>query len=103
MISSKAPRPGADIIQDSSNIFYLGVTAADLLHFAEKHPLNLRVAKIDGRIEEQIYRAGTPDHRVPPGLYAEYLAKANSYLENATAVAESHQATVMRARIDYYQ
>ena len=25
-----------------------------------------------------MYRAGTPDGKIPPGLYAEYLAKANS-------------------------
>jgi dipeptidyl-peptidase-3 len=103
MITSKTPRAGTDIIQASANTFYLGVTLADLAHFTEKHPLNSRVTKIDGRLEEQVYRAGTPDHRVPPGLYAEYLAKANSYLEKAAAVAESDQAKVIRDLIRYYQ
>ncbi|MDP8979676.1 MAG: dipeptidyl peptidase 3 [Acidobacteriota bacterium] len=103
MITSKTPRGGMDIIQASSNNFYLGVTAAELAHFGEKHPLNSRVAKIDGRIEEQVYRAGTPDHRVPAGLYAEYLAKANGYLEKAAAAAESDQAKVIRDLIRYFQ
>ena len=41
--------------------------------------------KQDGRLTEQVYRACTPIYSVPPGLYAEYLAKANSYLEKVLA------------------
>ena len=59
--------------------------------------------KENGHLEEQVYRAGTPDHRVPPGLYAEYLAKANSYLEKAAEFAEPAQAKAIRDLIRYYQ
>jgi dipeptidyl-peptidase-3 len=76
---------------------------ADLKGFTEHYPLNSRLAKIDGRLVEQVYRAGTPDHRVPPGLYAEYLSKANFYLEQAAQVAEPAQAQVIRDLIRYYQ
>ena len=65
--------------------------------------MNSRLAKVNGNLEEQVYRAGTPDHRIPPGLYAEYLAKANSYLEKAAAVADPAQAKVIRDLIRYYQ
>ena len=34
---------------------------------------------------EQVYRAGTPDGKIPPGLYAAYLQKAIEYLEKARA------------------
>ena len=102
-IVAKNPRPGQDIIQASANNFYLGVTAADLAKFTEHYPLNSRVVKVDGHPQEQVYRAGTPDHRIPPGLYAEYLSKANSYLEKAAAVAEPAQAQAIRDLVRYYQ
>ena len=101
--TAKNPRSGMDIIQASANTFYVGVTAAELSKLTERYPLNSRVVKQDGRLEEQVYRAGTPDHRIPPGLYAEYLAKANSYLEKAATVAEPAQAQVIRDLIRYYQ
>jgi len=103
LITAKSPRGGLDILQASANNFYSGVTMADLKGFTEHYPLNSRLAKIDGRLVEQVYRAGTPDHRVPPGLYAEYLSKANFYLEQAAQVAEPAQAQVIRDLIRYYQ
>jgi dipeptidyl-peptidase III len=103
LITAKSPRGGLDILQASANNFYSGVTMADLKGFTEHYPLNSRLAKINGRLVEQVYRAGTPDHRVPPGLYAEYLSKANSYLEQAAQVAEPAQAQVIQDLIRYYQ
>jgi dipeptidyl-peptidase III len=102
-ITAKSPRGGLDILEASSNNFYLGVTLADLKGFTEHYPLNSRLAKANGRLEEQVYRAGTPDHNVPPGLYAEYLSKANSYLEKAAQAADPAQATAIRALIRFYQ
>src|SRR5262245_24883476 len=104
MITAKTPPPGQDIIQASSNTFYRGVTLADLKGFAEAHPLNSRVLKgSDGALREEIYRAGTPDGRVKPGLYATYLKKANEHLERAKAVADPAQAQVIGDLIRFYQ
>ncbi len=103
LITAKSPRGGLDILQASANNFYSGVKLSDLKNFTEHYPLNSRLVKIDGHLEEQVYRAGTPDHRVPPGLYAEYLAKANFYLEKAAEVAEPAEAKVIRDLIRYYQ
>ncbi len=103
LITAKSPKGGLDIIQASANNFYFGVTLADLPNFTEHYPLNSRLAKINGRLLEQVYRAGTPDGKIPPGLYAEYLAKANSYLEKAAAAADPVQARVIRDLIRYYQ
>src|ERR1700733_9299812 len=83
LITAKSPRGSLDILQASANNFYSGVKLSDLKDFTERYPLNSRLVKLDERLEEQVYRAGTPDHSVPPGMYAEYLAKANSYLEKA--------------------
>ena len=103
LTTAKSPRGGLDILQASANNFYFGVALADLKGFTEHYPLNSRLARINGRLVEQVYRAGTPDHSIPPGLYAEYLAKANFYLEQAAEVAEPAQAQVIRDLIRYYQ
>jgi len=103
IITAKGPRGGLDILQASANNFYFGVTLVGLKNFTEHYPLNSRLVKAGGRLEEQVYRAGTADHSVPPGLYADYLARANSYLEKAAEVAEPAQAQVIRDLIRYYQ
>src|SRR5215471_13532577 len=82
LITAKTPPPGSDIIQASSNTFYRGVTLADLTAFKERYPLNSRVVKgADGVVREDVYRAGTADRTVPPGVYAVYLRKAIAFLE----------------------
>jgi dipeptidyl-peptidase-3 len=102
--TAKTPPPGQDIIQASGNTFYRGVTLQDLKAFKESHPLNSRVVKgADGTIKEEVYRAGTPDGSVPPGLYAVYLKKTNEYLEKARAVADPAQAKVIGDLIRFYQ
>ncbi len=103
MMTAKSPKGGQDIIQASSNNFYLGVTLADLKGLAEKYTLNSRVTKEKGKLIEQVYRAGTPDGKVPAGLYAQYLKKANGYLEKARGYAEPDQAQVIANLIRYYQ
>jgi dipeptidyl-peptidase-3 len=104
MITAKSPQGGKDIIQASSNTFYEGVTLADLKDFKAKYPLNSRLVKgEDGKLKEEIYRAGTPDGSVPPGLYAVYLKAANTALANAEKVADPKQAQVIGDLIRYYE
>jgi dipeptidyl-peptidase III len=104
MATAKTPPPGQDILQASSNTFYQGVTLEDLKAFHEQYPLTSRVVKgSDGKIREEVYRAGTPDGKIPPGLYAPYLKKAISYLEKAKAVAEPQQSQVIGDLIRFYQ
>ena len=103
MVTAKSPKGGQDILQASANNFYYGVTLADLKGFPEKNALNSRVTKENGKVIEQVYRAGTPDGKVPPGFYAQYMAKANEFLAKAQAVAEPKQAKVIGGLIRYYQ
>ena len=103
MTTAKSPRDGKDILQSSSNNFYFGVSLADLKGFTEKYALNSRVTKENGKIIEQPYRTGTPDGKVPPGLYAQYLRKANEYLGKAREVADPAQAKAIAALIRFYQ
>ncbi|HZT77333.1 MAG TPA: hypothetical protein VFA27_11785 [Vicinamibacterales bacterium] len=107
MTIAKTPPPGKDIIQASANTFYRGVTLADLKNFKERYPLNSRVVKgADGTIREEVYRAGTKDGRVPPGLYAVYLRKAVDYLEKArvaTATVDPAEGKAISDLIRYYE
>jgi dipeptidyl-peptidase III len=102
-ITVKNPPTGLDLLEASANNFYFGVKLADLKSFTEGYPLNSRLVKVNGHLQEQVYRAGTLDHSIPAGLYAQYLATANSYLEKAAGVAEPAQAQVIRDLIRYYQ
>jgi len=104
MLTAKNPSGGLDALQASSNTFYVGVTMADLKDFHDTHPLNSRVARgRNGKVEEEVYRAGTPDGKVAPGLYATYLKRANGYLAKAQQVAEPSQAKVISDLVRYYQ
>jgi len=103
MTTAKSPRGSLDILQASSNTFYEGMSLADTQGFHELYPLNSRLVKAGGKLEEEVYRAGTPDGKVSPGLYAEYLHRANDMLERARAYADPEQARASGALIRFYQ
>ena len=103
MITAKSPQGGKDILQSSANTFYSGVTLEDMKNFQEKYPLNSRVSRVNGKLVEETYRAGTPDGQIKPGVYGVFLKKANDYLTRAAAVADPQQAKVIRDLIRYYQ
>src|SRR5260221_13347286 len=103
MTTAKTPPPGKDILQASANTFYQGVTLEELKNFKEQFPLTSRVVKDARGIHEDVYRAGTPDGRVPPGLYATYLKKAIECLDQARLVADPAEATVIADLIRFYQ
>ncbi len=104
LITTKNPRGGLDILQASSNNFYQGVALSDLKGFQDRYPLNSRLMRAgDGRLLEEVYRAGTPDGSVPEGLYADYLKRAITYFEKAREFAEPGQAAVIDDLIRYYR
>jgi len=103
MITAKSPQGGLDMLQASANNFYSGVSLADLKGFHDTHPLNSRLVKQGGKLVEEVYRAGTPDGKILPGRYADFLHKANGFLEKAIPYAEPGQDKVLRALIRYYQ
>jgi dipeptidyl-peptidase III len=101
---AKSPVGGKDTIQASANTFYPGLSLADLKDFQDKYPLNSRVVKgADGKLTELVYRAGTPDGKVAPGLYATYLKKSVECFEKARTYAEPGQAEAIAHLIRYYQ
>jgi dipeptidyl-peptidase-3 len=102
-ITAKNPQGGLDILQASANNFYSNVKPDDLKGFHERYPLNSQLVKKDGKLVELVYRAGTPDGRISPGLYAQFLKKAIENLLKARDVAEPGQGTVIDDLIRFYR
>jgi dipeptidyl-peptidase-3 len=104
LVTAKSPRGSLDILQASANNFYSGVSQADVKDFHEQYPLTSRLVKTgDGKLVEEVYRTGTPDGKVPAGLYAKYLGRAIEYLTKAREYAEPGQAQVIDDLIHFYQ
>ncbi len=103
ILTAKTPEGGKDIIEASSNNFYFNVKLADLKKLSERYRLNSRVVNQGGKLSEEVYRAGTPDGRIKPGLYAEYLRRANGFLSKAREYAEPAQAAVIAALMRFYE
>ncbi len=105
MITAKSPRGSLDILQASSNNFYSpGLSLAEIKSFHEQYPLNSRLAKgADGKLTEEVYRAGTPDGKIPAGRDAQYLRRANDAFEQARKYASPAQSKAIADLIRYYQ
>jgi dipeptidyl-peptidase-3 len=103
-LTAKAPPPGQDLLTASANTAYgRGVTLKDLEGFQEKNPLNSRVVKVDGTLVEQVFRAGTPDGKVPRGLYAEELSRVIAHLREAAKSAPAEQKAALEKLVRYFQ
>jgi len=93
-VTSKTPPPGADILAASANNLYVGVRMADLDLFREEHPLNSRLVKGGGRLEEEVYRIG--------GRYDAQIREIVRHLEAAIPYATEPMARALRALIVFY-
>jgi dipeptidyl-peptidase-3 len=95
MVTFKTPGPGQDILAASANNLYAGVTMADLEGFEEKHQLNSRLAKRNGRLVEEVYRIG--------GLYDHELRVVSRHLNNAIPFAPEPLARALQALVRLYE
>ncbi len=98
--------PGHDFIAQSANNFYEGLTAADVDEWAkagnERHPLNSKVIRKNGELEELVWRCGGDDTQ--PGMYAKDLANVVANLEKAKeCAANEHQAQTLNLLIKFFQ
>jgi dipeptidyl-peptidase-3 len=95
MVTCKTPGAGGDILRDSANNLYAGVTMADLEGFEERYPLNSRLVKQDGRLVEEVYRVG--------GRYDRELSNVVRHLEAAIPYATPSFAAALRALVQWYR
>jgi dipeptidyl-peptidase-3 len=102
-LTVKSPPPGQDILSASANNLYEHVTPDDLAGFTEHYALNSRLEKRGGHIFENVWRAGTPDRRLPPGLYASQIGRIVEQLSAAAAAAPPLESAALLKLIKYYQ
>lgn len=113
MVTNKTPGPGGDILRDSANNLYAGVSMADLEAakangFEERYDLNSRLVKRDGGADggaddggaeaalvEEVYRLD--------GMYGDLIARIVSHLEAAVPYATEAMAAALRALIRFYR
>ncbi|MDE3154963.1 MAG: peptidase M49 [Acidobacteriota bacterium] len=95
VVTNKTPGNGKDILEASANNLYQGVTMAELEGFHERHPLNSRLVKRDGRLVEEVYRVG--------GRYDAQIARIVDHLEAAVPYATEAMAEALRALIAFYR
>ena len=94
IVTNKSPGEGRDLLAASANNLYVGVTMKDLEGFAERYPLNSRLVKRDGRLEEEVYRVD--------GKYGRAIRQIVKHLEAAAAVAPEPTAEALRALVKFY-
>jgi dipeptidyl-peptidase-3 len=94
ILTSKTPGPGKDILQESANNLYVGVTMADLHAFDENYALNSRLVKQDGHLAEEVYRVG--------GRYDREIRDIIGHLEAAIPFASEAMAAALRALVRFY-
>lgn len=95
MVTNKTPGEGQDILAASANNLYDGVTMADLEGFREKHQLNSRLAKREGRLVEEVYKVG--------GLYDAQIRRIVAHLQDAIPFAPPALANALAALVTFYQ
>src|SRR3954466_12011139 len=95
IVTNKTPGSGKDILAASANNLYVGVSMKDLDGFEEKHPINSRVVKHDGRIVEEVYRIG--------GKYDTEIQAIVGHLEAAIPYATPTMATALGALVRFYR
>lgn len=95
IVTNKSPGAGKDILLESANNLYVGVSTKDLEGFKERYELNSRLVKRDGKLVEEPYRVG--------GLYDPQIRAIILHLESAVSVAPPATAKALQALIKVYQ
>lgn len=95
IVTNKTPGEGKDILKDSSNNLYVGVSTADLKGFTEKYELNSRLVKEGDKLVEQPYKVG--------GLYDAQIRAVIAHLKEAVKVAPPASAKAIEALVKLYE
>jgi dipeptidyl-peptidase-3 len=95
IVTNKTPGPGKDILTASENNLYSGVAMSDVKGFNERHGLNSRLVKRDGRLVEEVYKID--------GRYSAQIGAIVKHLEAAIPFASESMAAALRALIQWYR
>jgi dipeptidyl-peptidase-3 len=95
LVTNKSAGEGQDILEESANNLYSGVSMADIEGFEEKYGLNSRLVKTDTGLVEEIARVG--------GLYGEQIAAIVGHLGAALPYATPAMHRALEALVRFYQ
>jgi dipeptidyl-peptidase-3 len=95
LVTSKAPGEGRDILAESANNLYEGVTMADVASFDERYGLNSRLVGRDGRLIEEVYRVG--------GRYGDRIGRIVGHLRDAMPCAPPPMRRALEALVRFYE
>jgi dipeptidyl-peptidase-3 len=95
IVTNKTPGQGKDILAESANNLYAGVTMKDVEGFKERYALNSRLVKRDGKLIEEVYRAG--------GRYDAQIRRIVQHLQAAVPLATPPMAKALNALVKWYQ
>ncbi|NMB74349.1 MAG: hypothetical protein GYA21_04380 [Myxococcales bacterium] len=99
-----APPPAAkDDLPGATANLYAGIVPRDLVGFAEQHPRNSRLIRVDGQPFEEVFRAGDRRRKIPPGRYAVELSRVIQRLQDAQLIAPRAQREYLAALIEHFQ
>ena len=95
ILTNKTPGDGRDILEASANNLYSGVTMRALDTFEEQYALNSRLTAHEGRLVEDVYRAG--------GRYDREIRRIITHLTDALPYAPPQMAAALAALIRFYE
>ena len=95
ILTNKTPGDGRDILEASANNLYSGVTMRALGMFEEQYALNSRLTALEGRLVEDVYRAG--------GRYDREIRRIITHLTDALPYAPPQMAAALAALIRFYE
>jgi dipeptidyl-peptidase-3 len=96
MVTNKTPEANGDILRDSANNLYAGVSMADLEGFKEVYGLNSRLVKTSNGLVEVVARAR------PDGLYQDQIGRICEHLRAALPYATPAMQRALEALITFY-
>lgn len=97
MVTNKTPEPGGDILRDSANNLYSGVSLADLDGFSERYGLNSRLVKTRHGLVEEVAR------EQPDGLYQDRISSICRHLNAALPFTTPAMRKALEALITFYR
>jgi len=95
LVTNKTPGEGRDILAESANNLYDGVTMADLEGFEERHGLNSRLVKRANGLVEEVYRVG--------GRYDDEISRVVGHLRDALPFAPPPTRAALEQLIRWYE
>ena len=95
VVTNKSPSAGEDMLLDSANNLYDGVSMRDVDGFQERYPLNSRLVKRGEQLVEEVYRVD--------GRYGEQLTRVVAHLDAAIPYATETMAAALRALMQWHR